>query len=69
MPNDTRKRNLNWTIGENTYVAAQLAVLMDIREELQGLNRLLHCSNFIRIPRHIDAIRKNTTKKKRNPKL
>lgn len=43
---------------------AQLSVLMDIRDELQKLNALLHCPNFTGIPHALSAIKKNTTKKR-----
>lgn len=33
-----------------SYEAAQLTVLMDIRDELQRLNELLHCHNFTGLP-------------------
>lgn len=38
----------------------RLAVLMDIRDELQRLNRLLHCVNFTSIPGEISAIKRHT---------
>lgn len=65
---DTRRRNVNWTISSNAdgtlpITSATLATLMDIRDELQRLNGLLQCRNFINIPRKLDAIRRNTTKK------
>jgi hypothetical protein len=50
-----------------TWEAAKIAVLMDIRDELKKLNRLLHCPNFMAIPRKLDAIHKElpTRRKKR----
>lgn len=57
---DRRKRNLNWCVanesggiydGPMDYRA--LAVLMDIRDELQAINSKLNC---YRIPRALDAI-------------
>lgn len=42
-----------------------IAVLMDIRDELKQLNRLLHCPNFTSIPHKLESIRKNTTKKRK----
>lgn len=35
-----------------------LAVLMDIRDELKDLNRILHCQNFLEIPHTLRGIRK-----------
>jgi hypothetical protein len=48
---------------------AQLMVLCDIRDELQMLNGILNCPNFIRIPAVLDQIRRNTkrpTRRKTN---
>lgn len=71
---DDRKKNFRWGIKTNTdgttpQMDAHLAVLMDIRDELQTLNRLLGCQNFLSIPSKLDAIRRNTTKAKRKPRL
>jgi len=54
--------------------AQHLAVLMDIRDELQALNRLLSCPNFVEIPFILREIKRNTRKKpkakaKGKPKL
>lgn len=70
---DERKKNKAWIIKQNArgnYATetAQLAVLMDIRAELQSLNRLLNCGNFLKIPRHLRRIAINTTKRKRATK-
>jgi len=58
-----------WSCGgkEGTKVSwegAHLAVLMDIRDELQSLNRRFSCPLFLEIPRTIERIRKNTIKRK-----
>lgn len=55
---DTRKKNVSWKLhtnadGTTSNMDAQLAVLMDIRDELQALNRLANCH---RIPRALDAM-------------
>ncbi len=45
-----RHKNESWdctTDGRITTADAQLAVLMDIRDELQALNRTLSCRNVI----------------------
>jgi hypothetical protein len=64
-----RRKNTEWSIPEVgqsvTVDQANLAVLMDIRDELQRLNALLHCQNFQAIPRHLTRIAKNTARKKR----
>lgn len=43
-------------------------LLMEIRDELKTLNRLLGCSNFIGIPTTLRAIQRNTTKRRRAKK-
>jgi len=52
---DTRKRNLNWNVGEKIteWNQCNLAVLMDIREELQAIRRLGEC---YRVARGFDAM-------------
>lgn len=45
-----------------------MATLCVIRDELKKLNALLHCHNFVAIPQKLDAIKRNTIKK-RKPKL
>jgi hypothetical protein len=65
---DERSKNIHWRIVRNsdgyvdTWDQVHAAILMDIRDELQELNHLLRCPNFIAIPRKLDAIRKNTAK-------
>ena len=66
---DKRKKNVAWEVADETGKVAtwdcvQVAVLMDIRDELQRLNRLLHCSNFTDIPMILRRVEKNTTKRK-----
>lgn len=66
----SRKRNVEWSTPDhpnNTWQHVEVEVLMDIRDELKKLNRLLHCTNFVGIPRTLAAIERNTTKKKRAP--
>jgi len=68
---DTRRANVNWSIPRNeagtvSWDGAKMAVLMDIRDELRKLNRLLHCDNFLRIPMKLDQIERNTKKKRRS---
>ena len=55
------RQNVEWKTPESldwNHVAIE--VLMDIREELHILNRVLACPNFVAIPQKLDAIRKNT---------
>ena len=64
-----RRKNTEWSLpdlGETVTVdQAQLAVLMDIRDELQRLNALFNCSNFLAIPHTLRAIEKNTRPKRK----
>jgi hypothetical protein len=62
-----RKANQNWTIskgsnGTYSHEAAQLAVLQDVRDELQKLNSLLACPNFIGIPKTLREIKRATNR-------
>jgi hypothetical protein len=53
---DRRQKNVNWCIYShraNHQEGAQLAVLMDIRDELQAINAKLDC---YRVPRALDAL-------------
>lgn len=62
-----RKKDISWNCGEDGSTSldqAQLAVLMDIRDELKDLNRLLRCENFLRIPRELRDIRRAVQKRK-----
>jgi len=71
---DTRHRNREWALPTNqtgapeTWQAVEIAVLMDVREELQNLNRLLRCPNFLEIPDTLRGIRRNTAKKSKSKK-
>lgn len=61
-----RRKNVDWSLPSgNSFEVANLAVLMDIRDELQHLNRTLDCPNFQAIPSKLEAIRLNTRKPKR----
>lgn len=65
-----RFKNNQWTVhravdGSVSYEGAQLTVLMDIRDELQKLNTLLGCHNFVSVPSILREIRSNTHKPKR----
>ena len=68
---DRRKANQNWQVADKrgnvySWENASVAVLMDIRDELQRLNNLLNCYNFMQIPAHLKQLVKNT--RKRNKK-
>jgi hypothetical protein len=68
---DRRCKNFDWTVrpadpGQPASMAgAQLAVLMDIRDELQAIRRRLDCTMFLNIPNTLADIRRNTAKRKR----
>lgn len=68
---NNRHKNGNWNLPTSDSGAIQswdyvsIAVLMDIRDELQTLNRLLGCHNFVRIPTVLDSIATNTKKRTR----
>lgn len=68
----SRFKNITWNTGGELrrdgriYNASdadkQTQVLMDIRDELRDLNRLLACHNAVAIPSLLRDIKKNTTK-------
>lgn len=62
---DTRHKNVTWNVGDTTWDGVKVAVLMDIRDELQKLNRVFECHNFLAIPSDLRAIRRNTNKPRR----
>lgn len=70
---DKRKKDVEWKLSDNAdgtipVSYAQIAVLMDLRDELKKLNRLLSCENFTSIPALLRMIRENTAKPKRKRK-
>lgn len=62
-----RHCNADWNLGDppGTWEQVQVAVLMDIRDELQKLNSHLRCYNFTRIPQVLDKINKNVAPARR----
>ena len=57
-----RHQNVDWDLPETmTFDLAQTAVLMDIRDALQTLNRRLAGTDFINIPKRLNQIVANTT--------
>ena len=66
-----RHKDMDWSLPEGTpnrdggrthqWNSIQVALLMDIRDELKQMNRILHCENFLEIPRILRTIRANTT--------
>lgn len=70
MAADQRRKNVNWTVADEagvmpTWERVGIAVLMDIRDELQRLNGLLGCPNFTRVPETLRQIAANTAKRKK----
>lgn len=66
-----RFKNVDWSLPEKaaSWEKTQAAILMDIRDELQRLNELLHCVNFTSIPSKLEQIKLNTTKPKARKKI
>lgn len=63
-----RHKNTDWNLPNPAANCEHvgIAILMDIRDELQTLNRLLGCHNFTQIPHVLRGIRaKLPTKKKK----
>lgn len=61
---DRRQKDKTWFVTDEQGAlyqgikdGAMLATLMDIRDELQRLNRTLECDNFLAIPHHLRAMR------------
>ena len=76
MANHTvsRRKNVNWQLWVNeseqpNMEAVMAFILMDIRDELQKLNRTLDCPNFQDIPHKLDDINRKLVKprKKKTP--
>jgi hypothetical protein len=65
-----RYKNAQWSLRGNdadptvSHDNIQLALLMDIRDELQALNSLFRCGNFLEIPHTLKRISRNTAKPK-----
>ena len=60
----------DWTIekspgGGYTYDAVTASVLMDIRDELLALRRIVSCNNFLSVPSKLDRIMENTRRKEK----
>lgn len=60
---DRRLKNQEWQPGDKdgnaiSWERVQVAVLMDIRDELKALRRIFECQNFQQIPRKLDNLNK-----------
>lgn len=69
MAVDRRRQNRNWyvtdeagTLYSDLRDGCLLAVMMDIRDELQTLNALLHCQNFTDIPKTLRRLDRRVAK-------
>ena len=67
---NTRLKNQAWLPGTPEGAVPDwerviVAVLLDLRDEMQSLNQLLTCHRFLALPDDIKAIRRNTTKKRK----
>ena len=73
MARNTSRANQQWKTPDSIqWEHVQVELLMDLRdkltaihEELDRLNTLLHCRNFISIPARLGQIVANTNKRKR----
>lgn len=56
-----RHENENWNLPDDvSWNVVQAALLMDIRDELQKLNAVFACPNFIGIPTRLTSIHVDT---------
>lgn len=59
-----RFKNADWNLRSTSagniesWEQVHAALLMDLRDELQRLNALLHCPNFQNIPRELRSIKR-----------
>ena len=66
-----RFKNVDWILpdaygpehNQHSWESIHTALLMDIRDELKALNRVLSCTGFLDIPRKLERIERNTRKK------
>ena len=63
-----RHKDRDWSDAPNTFAYGELRVLMDMRDELKELNRLLNCPNALDIPNILRRISRNTHKPKKRKK-
>lgn len=69
-----RFKNRDWNVGDAdrdgrfTYDQIQTSLLMDIRDELQRLNNLLHCGNFTGMPHTLKRIDRRLAQTNKLPK-
>lgn len=71
MARRTERVNVEWETPAHpgwTWDHVHLEVLMDIRRELQKLNAVFACRNFLDVPATLRTIERNTAPKKRTKK-
>lgn len=53
-----RKKDANWSLNDKitTWEEVQVALLMDIRDELKNINRRLDCQSTLMIPNRLQNI-------------
>lgn len=63
--------NANWGLPTKDYTweHVKIALLMDLRNELKTLNRLIGCHNTMAIPGLLRDIKRNTTRRKYKKKI
>ena len=67
-------KDVIWTVPEcanggiASWEAVDTALLMDIRDQLQKLNAVFECPNFLMVPTYLKTIEKNSRKPKRRVK-
>lgn len=67
---DKRRKNESWFVTDHdgtitTWDQVQVAVLMDIRDELQRLNMLVRCANFTGMSMTLRAMHRALLARKR----
>lgn len=71
---DQRHKNADWKVAGpdgvvRSWECAQVALLMDIRDELQRLNDLTQRHNMLEIPDLLRRIARNTTPPVKTPEV
>ena len=60
-----RYKNITWVLPDtSTWDSVHVALLMDIRDELQQLNTRLACPALLGMPHTLHRIERNTDKKR-----
>ena len=68
-----RHKDVDWSLPDggpngHSYDSIKVSLLMDIRDELQRLNALLHCHNFTTLPAAVRSIRRAMPAKRKAAK-